>query len=91
LKPPFTPAEALAEVNHLAAAFAILDLTPQVVLEAVRGVRDHQLPYYDAQIWACARLNQIPVIWSEDFQDGETLESVQFANPFGDEFRIEDW
>ena len=29
-----------------------------IVLEALRGVRDHQISYYDAQIWASARLNR---------------------------------
>jgi predicted nucleic acid-binding protein len=62
-----------------------------IILEAVRGVRDHTLAYYDAQIWASARLNQIPVVFSEDFQDGLTLEGVRFINPFGDGFSIEDW
>ena len=34
-------------------------LTPAIALGAVRGVRDHQLGYYDAQIWAAAQINQI--------------------------------
>jgi len=40
-------------------AWTVLDLTGLVVLEAVRGVRDHQFNFWDAQIWAAARLNQI--------------------------------
>jgi predicted nucleic acid-binding protein len=91
LKPPFTPAEALEEANLLVSALQVFDLTPQIVLEALRGVRDHQLSYYDAQIWASARLNQIPVVFSEDFQDGQTLESVKFVNPFADSFNLDEW
>lgn len=52
-----------------------------IVLEALRGVRDHHLPYFDAQIWACARLNQVPVVFSEDFNPG-FLEGMRFVNPF---------
>jgi predicted nucleic acid-binding protein len=55
------------------------------------GVRDHQLSYYGAQIWASARLNQVPVICGEDFQDGQILEGVRFVNPFADEFVIDEW
>lgn len=33
----------------------VFDLTLLIILEAGRGVRDHQLSYYDAQIWAIAR------------------------------------
>lgn len=91
LKPPFTPAEALNETNLLGASFQVFDLTQQIVLEAVRGVRDYQLSYYDAQIWATARLNQISIVYSEDFQDGQILEGVKFANPFSVTFNLDEW
>ena len=52
-----------------------------MVLEAVRGVRDHRFSFYDAQIWAVARLNSIPVILSEDFNTGASIEGVLFVNP----------
>lgn len=82
--------DVMSKIEEWQNAFPVYSLTPQIVLEATRGVRDHQLSYYDAQIWACARLNQIPVIYSEDFQDGQNLESVRFVNPFSDEFVFED-
>jgi predicted nucleic acid-binding protein len=71
--------------------FPIFNLTPQIVMEATRGVRDHQLSYYDAQIWATARLNQVQLVLSEDFQDGQTLEGVHFTNPFAPTFNIDEW
>src|SRR3990172_5680444 len=66
--------EALHQVERWISIFAVFDLTSQIVLEAGRGVLDHGLSYYDAQIWAAARLNQIPIVFSEDFQDGQILE-----------------
>jgi predicted nucleic acid-binding protein len=78
--------EAIKKVGEWCALFQVFNLTPQIVLEAGRGVRDHRLAYYDAQIWACARLNQVPVVFSEDFQDGQVLEGVQFINPFSEHF-----
>ena len=57
-------------------------VTPLIVLEAARGVRDHRLGYWDAQLWATARLNQIPTVLSEDFADGQTLDAVRFHDPF---------
>jgi predicted nucleic acid-binding protein len=60
-------------------------------MEAARGVRDYLLAYYDAQIWAIARLNQIPIIFSEDFQDGQLLEGVRFINPFTSKFNLKEW
>jgi predicted nucleic acid-binding protein len=69
----------------------VFDLTPPVVLEAGRGVHDHNLAYYDAQIWASARLNQVTVVFSEDFSDRQVLEGVRFVNPFLSDFRLEEW
>jgi predicted nucleic acid-binding protein len=91
LTPHFSASEALTEASQLAVTFQVLDLTQHIVLEAARGVRDHQLAYYDAQIWAAARLNQVSIIFSEDFQDGQTLENVRFANPFSSEFHLDNW
>lgn len=62
-----------------------------VVLEALRGVRDHGLSYYDAQVWATARLNQVPVIFSKDFDSGRVLEGVRFVNPFAPDFDLTTW
>ena len=91
LRPPLTPAEAVVQVERFAQAYTVFDLTPTVVLEAARGVRDHQLSYYDAQLWATARLNQVPVIFSEDFGSRTSLEGVWFVNPFADAFVLEAW
>lgn len=83
--------EALKQVEDLIESFPVFLLTPTVVLESVRGVRDHSLSFYDSQIWACAHLNQIPVIFSEDFSDGRVVEGVRFINPFADSFEMEKW
>ena len=91
LRPPLTPAEATRQVERLILSFRVLDLTPMVVLEALRGVRDHGLSYYDAQVWAAARLNQAPVIFSEDFSSGSVLEGVRFINPFAPDFDLNIW
>lgn len=91
LDPPLSYAEALVQVGLLARMWPVFDLTPLIVLEAARGARDHGLPYYDAQIWAAARLNQVTTVFSDDFSDGRVLEGVRFANPFSADFRLEDW
>lgn len=62
-------------------SWEILNITPFVVIEAVRGVRMHQLSIWDAQIWAVARMNQIPVVLSEDFPANSVIEGIRFLNP----------
>ncbi len=82
---------ALTQASLLSDAFPVFDLTRFVVLEAARGVRQHGLSYYDAQIWATARLNQVPTIFSEDFQTGRRLEGVQFLDPLKSDFDLTRW
>lgn len=91
IDPPLTRENAMIQISHFYRTWPIFDLTPLIVLEAARGARDYSLAYYDAQIWATARLNQVSVIFSEDFQDGQVLEGVRFVNPFTQTFRIDDW
>ena len=90
LYPPLSPADTLRQVERLQRVFPVYNLTPMIVLEAIRGVRDHQLSYYDAQIWAVARLNQVPVICSENFHHG-VLEGIQIVNPFAPGFAVDSW
>ena len=83
--------EAVRQATILANAFPLLALTGLVVLEAGRGVLEYQLSYFDAQIWATARLNQIPAIFTEDFTKGRRLEGVQFLNPLLPSFDLAPW
>ena len=89
--PMLTVADAALQVERLAHSFPVLPITPLVVIEATRGVRQRRMAYWDAQIWATARLNQIPVVFSEDFAVGSIVEGVRFENPLSEAFRLEEW
>jgi predicted nucleic acid-binding protein len=86
-----TVREAMAQATFFANALPVLDITRLIVLEAARGVLEHQLSYWDAQIWATARLNQVPIIFTEDFERGRRLEGVQFLNPLDPDFDLSPW
>jgi predicted nucleic acid-binding protein len=88
---PLSVDEAFDRVRSYLRAWAVVDVTAMIVLEAMRGVREHQFSYWDAQIWAAARLNQIPTVISEDFNVGAVTEGVGFVNPFAAGFRIDEW
>jgi predicted nucleic acid-binding protein len=89
--PRLSPGDAAARVDLLIRAWPVLSTTPFVVLEAMRGVHQHRLAYWDAQIWATARLNQIPIIVSEDYSVGSVIEGVRFVNPFALDFDRDRW
>lgn len=88
LEPPLAPEEAQREVERLSLAFPVLSLTAMVVMEALRGVREHRFSYYDAQVWAVARLGQVPVVLSEDFNPGAVIGGVSFVDPFHPAFDL---
>ncbi len=89
--PILTLEEAAVHVDDFLAAFPTFPLTSTIIIEALRGAREHSVSYYNAQIWACAHLNQIPVIFSEDFSGGRVIEGVRFVNPFSESFELEKW
>ena len=88
---PLSLAEGRKRVEALSRAWTVAPVTDLVVLEAIRGVEQHQLSFWDAQIWAAARLNRAEVLLSEDFQDAALIEGVRIKNPFNAKFRLEDW
>ena len=77
---------ALRQVEHLAASCRVLEVTALVVLEACRGVQVHGLSFWDAQIWAAARLDQTTYVLTEDAEHGRSVEGVTFFDPFGPRF-----
>ena len=91
LRPAFPSDTARERVINLTLAWEVLAVSPAVIAEAARGVHEYQLSFWDAQIWAAARLNAIPYVFSEDFNSGSTLQGVHFINPFVSDFRIEKW
>jgi predicted nucleic acid-binding protein len=91
LAAPLAVADAVVRLDHLSRSWRIAEYGVPVVLEAARGVRDYQFNFWDAQIWAVARLNQIGVVFSEDFNTGAVIEGVRFVNPFAADFMLAEW
>ncbi|HEX8231198.1 MAG TPA: PIN domain-containing protein [Chloroflexia bacterium] len=81
LKTPLDVSAAVESVEYFLTNWTVLNVTPAIVGEALRGVQRSQLPYWDALIWATAKTNQIPVVLTEDFNTGTSLDGVQMVNP----------
>ena len=89
VEPPLSVKQAYDRIQNYLLSWEVLDLTGPIVLEAVRGVSTYKMAYWDAQIWALARLHQIPIIFTEDFNVGAVIEGVRFVNPFGEDFDLD--
>jgi predicted nucleic acid-binding protein len=82
IEPPLTLEEAERSVTNYMRSWVVYEVTARAVVEAIRGVRQHQLSYWDSLIWATAKLAGVPTVLSEDFSDGQLIEGVRFRNPF---------
>lgn len=79
---------AASHVQRFAEVFEVLDCGLAVTLEALRGVVRYRLAFYDAQVWATARLNHVALVLSEDLPGAAEIEGVRFANPFAQDFDV---
>ncbi len=75
--------EAISEhLTDLTRAFEVLPVTAVVVIEALRGVSEYRLSFFDAQMWAVARLNGIPALLTQDLSAGSEVGGVTIVDPF---------
>ncbi len=78
---PVTPEQARALVSDYLAWNPIVN-DGAVVLEAIDLEKRYQLSFWDSLIVAAAQKGGASVIYSEDFNHGQTFDSVKVQNPF---------
>ena len=88
---PLTTEQALAELEKHVAIWPILDLTPTIVVEAARGVKNYGFSYWDAQMWATAKIHQVNALFTEDMNAGSVIEGVAIINPLKSDFDLSTW
>ena len=69
-------------IEYHRSTFVLEPPTVEDLIDALEANEDHNLPIWDALLWATARRAGCKIIFSEDFQDGRELGGVQFVNPF---------
>lgn len=79
---PMSMKAASSQARLFMAAWPVLPVTRFTVDEALRGAMAHKMSLWDAQVWATARMNQVPTVLSEDFGHGTEIDGVRFRNPF---------
>lgn len=72
------------------ATWPVLGTDSDTLSETLRGHLRYGLPWWDAQLWATARLSRVPIVLSEDFSDGTCVEDVSFVDPFAEGFDIDE-
>ena len=90
ISPPLSKGDAYERIVNLVRSWKVLDVTGLIVLEAARAAAEHNLSFWDAQIWATCKLNQVPTILTEDVPI-PYLEGIRYVNPFDPDFRLQEW
>jgi predicted nucleic acid-binding protein len=84
----FTPKMIFAEAEqYLATTFRpllIVHSSYSLYLEALTLSRRYSLSWYDSLILASASESQCRILYSEDFQDGQSFRNLKIVNPFID-------
>jgi len=77
-----TPEEVRLMLEELAENYPVLSPTPSLVLRALDLSGRYQIRYYDAAIIAAAQELGCQTLYSEDFNHGQTYDTVRVINPF---------
>jgi predicted nucleic acid-binding protein len=75
------PAEVVLEELKIFESFEVVQLTPELIRRGVELFDKMQLHFWDATILAAAEHAGCEVLYSEDFQAGESYGSVRAENP----------
>jgi predicted nucleic acid-binding protein len=79
---PTSLPSAVAKVGAWSVVFETAPTTSLVMGAALKLVTAHQLQVWDAVIFAASRAVGATVFFSEDLQDGLTLDGLRVVNPF---------
>jgi predicted nucleic acid-binding protein len=88
LDPPLTAAEAERSMTNYTRSWRVYPITTRAVMEAVRAVQPYQFAFWDALVWATAKLNNVLSILTEDRPSSPLIEGVRFVDPFVATFDI---
>lgn len=77
-----TAAEVREMLEEFVASYPVLSPTPNLVFRALDLSTRFQIRYYDAAILAAAQELGCQTLYSEDFNHGQTYDTVQVLNPF---------
>ncbi len=84
VKQPLALPAARQIIEDYQTGWTVFPTTPEIVLQAIDGVAQHRMSFWDAMIWAAAKLNGVVTIYSEDTQSAQTIEGVRIENPLLD-------
>ncbi len=80
--PLLESADARREAEELLSQFEVIYPNTDVVRTALRGMAAYGLSWFDAHMWAYAKVFGLTELVTEDFQAGRLYGSVRIVDPF---------
>lgn len=90
LSDAMAPETAFRAAELFVTQFHVIPLDEMIVREALRASARYGLDYFDAQVWAAAKMAGCHVLLTEDCH-GELLEGVAYVNPFDEAFSMDEF
>lgn len=70
-------------INDYYNTYTVIELDQPILLSASSLREQYSLSYWDSLIVACALITGVPTLYSEDMQDGLTInQQLRIVNPF---------
>lgn len=73
--------EAITQAEAFLTIFPVLYPTEGVIRFALRGMATYRLPWFDAHMWAYAEFYGLSPLYTEDFESGRRIGTVDIENP----------
>jgi predicted nucleic acid-binding protein len=78
---PLTNEQAKRAVQDFA-RLPVVQVDPEIILNAIDTMQRYRLSFWDSLIIQAAFRSGATVIYSEDLQPGQTIETIRVENPF---------
>jgi predicted nucleic acid-binding protein len=69
-------------VEDYISSWPIINVTEEMIIDAIDATSNHSLSFWDALIWSTAKNSGASRVYTEDFQHRFVLDNVKFINPF---------
>ncbi len=66
----------------------VMPSSQEDLVEAMTAHQTHNIPFFDALMWATAKRAGCTTLITEDFQTSRELGGVNFVNPFAPDFEM---
>jgi predicted nucleic acid-binding protein len=81
-KAGYSESEIQQTITNIYSHYQVVCIDEKIIIEASKIRTAYRLSYWDSLIVASAIFSQCPILYSEDMQHNQTIQSTTIINPF---------